>query len=98
MVVLEDLKIKNMTASAKGTAAVPGVNVRAKSGLNRSILEQGWGMFATLLDYKLTERGGMLHLVNPAHTSQICAACGSTHAGTRRLWTWRVGIGLPRKR
>jgi len=84
VVVLEDLKIKNMTASAKGTAAAPGKNVKAKAGLNRSILEQGWGMFATLLDYKLTERGGTLHLVNPAHTSQICAACGFTHAGNRK--------------
>jgi putative transposase len=57
-VVLEDLKISNMTRSAKGTIEAPGRNVKAKSGLNHSILAQGWGGFADLLDYKLTERGG----------------------------------------
>jgi putative transposase len=41
MVALEDLKISNMSKSAKGTADAPGRNVRAKSGLNKSILDQG---------------------------------------------------------
>ena len=42
MVVIEDLKIRNMTASARGTVAEPGRNVRQKAGLNRAILAQGW--------------------------------------------------------
>lgn len=37
----EDLRIRNMTRSAKGTGGKPGSNVRAKSGLNRAILAQG---------------------------------------------------------
>ena len=64
-VVMEDLKVANMTAGGRG-----------KRGLNRSILNQGWTQFAALLDYKLTERGGTLVLVNPAYTSQQCSECG----------------------
>jgi len=46
IVVLEDLKVKNMSASAKGNSECPGKNVKAKSGLNKAILDQGWSMFA----------------------------------------------------
>ena len=46
----EDLKIKNMTASAKGTVEEPGSRVAQKSGLNRSILDQGWGIFFNKLE------------------------------------------------
>jgi putative transposase len=45
-----------MTRSAKGAVDRPSANVKAKSRLNRSILDQGWGMFATMLNYKLAER------------------------------------------
>jgi len=72
-----------MTTTAKGTMEEPGRNVRQKAGLNRSILEQGWKMFATLLDYKLTEHGGHLASVNPACTSQTCSACGTTDRQSR---------------
>src|SRR5262245_8265221 len=54
---LEKLRVRNMTASAAGTVEEPGKNVAQKSGLNRSILDQGWGMFATFLSYKEQERG-----------------------------------------
>ena len=50
VIVREDLKIKNMTASAKGTAEEPGTHVKQKSGLNRAILDQGWGLFFAKLD------------------------------------------------
>lgn len=76
VVVLEDLNVKNMTASAKGTVEQPGQMVRQKAGLNRSILNQGWGIFETILAYKLEERGGRLIKVDPAYTSQTCSACG----------------------
>ncbi|MHB1478989.1 MAG: RNA-guided endonuclease InsQ/TnpB family protein [Acidithiobacillus ferrooxidans] len=66
VVVLEDLNAANMTASAKGTVETPGRNVRQKSGLHKSILDQGWGMLKRMLEYKLRWRGGMLLLVNPA--------------------------------
>lgn len=82
-VVLEDLKIANMTASAKGTVDEPGRKVRQKAGLNRSILNQGWFSFETILAYKLEERGGHLLKVNAAFTSQTCSACGSIDKGSR---------------
>ncbi|MGN6769775.1 MAG: RNA-guided endonuclease InsQ/TnpB family protein [Rhizobiaceae bacterium] len=83
IVVMEDLKIANMTASAKGTVDAPGRNVRQKAGLNRSILNQGWGSFATLLAYKLEERGGALVTVDPAYTSQSCSECGTVDSKSR---------------
>lgn len=84
VVVMEDLRITNMTASAKGTIEQPGRNVRQKAGLNRSILNQGWGSFATILGYKLEERGGTLVTVDPAYTSQSCSDCGTVDRESRK--------------
>lgn len=75
MIVMEDLKVKNMSKSAKGSIDNPGRNVKAKSGLNRAILDQGWGEFRRQLDYKLNWSGGELVLVSPHYTSQTCPAC-----------------------
>lgn len=75
IVVLEDLKVKNMSASAKGTAENPGNNVKAKAGLNRSILDQGWYEFRRQLEYKQEWAGGKLILVKPANTSLQCSVC-----------------------
>lgn len=83
-VALEALKLASMTRSAAGTAAQPGTGVAQKRGLNRSILAQGWGMFAAQLAYKLEERGGRLVYVNPAYTSQTCSACGVVDAESRK--------------
>lgn len=83
VVVLEDLRIKNMTASAKGTVDEPGRMVRQKAGLNRSILNQGWFSFETALAYKLEERGGYLCKVDPAYTSQTCSECGTVDRRSR---------------
>ena len=52
MIVIEDLKVKNMSKSAKGNIDQHGKNVKAKSALNKSILDQGWGMFVQMLEYK----------------------------------------------
>jgi len=82
-VVLEDLKIRNMTASAKGTVDQPGRMVRQKAGLNRSILNQGWFGFETILAYKVEEHGGYLCRVNPAYTSRTCSACGTVDRQSR---------------
>jgi putative transposase len=84
LVVIEDLKISNMSRSAKGTLAEPGTNVRAKSGLNRSILDQGWGEFRRQLDYKLAWNGGQLIAVPPQHTSQTCPSCGHVAKENRK--------------
>ena len=56
VIEIENSQIQNMTRSAKGAVDRPSTNVKAKSRLNRSILDQGWGMFATMLNYKLAER------------------------------------------
>jgi IS605 OrfB family transposase len=77
-VYVEELQIRNMSASARGSMEEPGRNVRAKSGLNKSILDQGWFEFRRQLDYKLFWKGGMLVEVNPRHTSQRCSCCGHT--------------------
>lgn len=84
LIAIEDLRIKNMSASAKGTAEAPGKRVAQKAGLNRSILDQGWFEFARQLEYKLAWRGGQLLRVPPAYTSQACACCGHVAAESRK--------------
>ncbi len=81
---IEDLKVRNMSASAQGDAASPGRNVKAKSGLNRSILDQGWSLWARMVEYKLQWRGGHLVKVPAAYTSQRCSACGHVHTENRK--------------
>lgn len=84
MIVIEDLKVSNMSKSAKGTAEQHGRNVRAKSGLNRSILDQGWYEMRRQLEYKQLWRGGQVLAVPPAYTSQRCACCGHTAKENRQ--------------
>ena len=83
MVAVEDLKVSNMSASAKGTAEQPGRNVRAKAGLNKAILDQGWFSFRRMLDYKLAWNGGWLIAVDPRNTSRECPACHHVDAANR---------------
>ena len=83
VVCIEDLQVSNMSASAKGTVEKPGKNVKQKSGLNRSILDQGWFEFRRQLDYKLQWAGGKLVLVPAHYTSQTCPSCGHTEAANR---------------
>jgi IS605 OrfB family transposase len=70
---VEDLKIKNMVRSARGTVEAPGRNVRAKAGLNRSIHAAGWGRLVTRLEDKAP---GRVQKIDPAYTSQTCNPCG----------------------
>ena len=79
-VAVENINTQNMTKSAKGTKEKPGRRVAQKSGLNRSITEQCWGLLVTLLAYKLA--GGVIR-VPAAYTSQRCPACGFTDALNR---------------
>lgn len=83
LVVVEKLEIKNMTRSSKGTVESPGLNVKAKSGLNRSILDVGWYEFKRQLKYKLEWKGGTLVEVDPRYTSQTCSVCGHVDALSR---------------
>ena len=80
----EDLKIKNMTASAKGTVEEPGSRVAQKSGLNRSILDQGWRIFFSKLDWKALRLGGHVHTVPPQNTSRTCPICGCVSKDNRK--------------
>ena len=84
MIVIEDLKVSNMSKSAKGTAERPGRNIRAKSGLNRSILDQGWYEMRRQLEYKQLWRGGQVLAIPPAYTSQRCVCCGHTAKENRQ--------------
>lgn len=76
MIYVEDLQVSNMSKSAKGTVEAPGTNVAQKSGLNRAILDQGWGEFRRQLDYKAQWQGGVLVAVPPHNTSRTCPCCG----------------------
>ena len=84
VVFVEDLQVRNMSQSAAGTAENPGTNVAAKSGLNKAILDQGWGEFRRQLDYKTAWNGGMLFAVPPQYTSQTCPCCGHVSADNRQ--------------
>jgi len=85
LIAIEDLAVKGMTASAAGTVDAPGRNVKAKSGLNRTILRNGWSMARSMLEYKAAWSGVMLVAVPPAYTSQACSACGHTAAENRKI-------------
>ena len=75
-IVIEDLQVRNMSRSASGTVMPPGRNTRAKAGLNRAILDQGWSEFRRQLEYKQTWCGGIVVAVDPRNTSRACPACG----------------------
>lgn len=84
MVCIEDLQVRNMSKSASGTKETPGRNVKAKSGLNKSILDQGWYEFRRQLEYKLAWNGGILVAVPPQNTSRTCPECGYVSAENRQ--------------
>jgi IS605 OrfB family transposase len=83
LVAIEDLNVKGMTASSRGTAEQPGRNVRQKAGLNRAILNKGWGQFHFALKWQAVNHGSRVVCVPPAYTSQTCSACGHIAAGSR---------------
>ena len=84
VVYMEDLQVSNMSKSAKGTVEQHGKNVKAKSGLNRSILDQSWSEFRRQLDYKLLWNGGYLVTVPPQNTSRRCPVCSHTDKENRK--------------
>jgi len=84
LVCIEDLQVSRMSSSVANTKENPGKRVRRKSALNRSILDQGWGLFRTQLEYKLGWNGGMLLVVPPHHTSQTCPHCKCVSKDNRK--------------
>jgi putative transposase len=93
LVCIEDLQVKNMSRSAKGNREQHGKRVKQKSGLNRAILDQGWGEFGRQLDYKVHWNGGMLLAVPPQHTSQTCPACGHVSKENRQTQAKFLCVG-----
>jgi putative transposase len=81
LIRLEDLRIKDMTRSAKGTVEVPGRNVGQKAGLNRAILAQGWGLLAQRIGHKA---GGRTEKVPAKYTSLRCSDCGWIDKNSRQ--------------
>jgi putative transposase len=83
-IMIEDLKVSHMSHSAKGTKEEPGKNVKQKSSLNRSILDQGWYEFRRQLEYKQEWQGGKVIAVPPKYTSQECLECHHTCKENRK--------------
>ncbi|HEY3956173.1 MAG TPA: RNA-guided endonuclease TnpB family protein [Streptosporangiaceae bacterium] len=81
LIRVEDLRIRNMTRSVRGTREQPGRNVRQKAGLNREIMRSGWGLLVRRLDEKAP---GRVERIPPAFTSQRCSACGHIAAESRK--------------
>jgi putative transposase len=87
LIVHEELQIENMTARPKpridGNGGYQPNGAAAKSGLNKSIHDAGWGIFLHVLSAKAESAGRQVIAVNPRHTSQRCAQCGHVAAGNR---------------
>lgn len=84
MIAIEDLQVRNMSKSAKGNSEQHGKMVKQKSGLNRSILDQGWSEFRRQLEYKSAWNGGFVIAVPPQYTSQTCPCCGHVSKDNRQ--------------
>ena len=83
-IAVENLAILNMVRGAKGTKGLPGKNVKQKTGLNRSQLDQAWGAFLLTLKSKAAEAGSVVVGVDPRNTSITCHRCMTTDAHSRR--------------
>ena len=84
MIAIEDLRVSNMSKSAKGNSEEHGKNVAAKSGLNKSILDQGWYEFRRQLEYKQLWNGGLVVPVPAQYTSQTCPCCSHVSKENRQ--------------
>ena len=88
IIVLEDLNTKGMTKRPAIKQDEQGRylknQAKAKAGLNKSILDQGWQQLEQFLSYKTQRAGKAYFKVSAHHTSQECAACGHTHPDNRR--------------
>jgi putative transposase len=84
LVCIEDLQVRNMSRSSKGNSEEHGNKVKQKSGLNRAILDQGWGEFRRQLGYKMTWQGGILLAVPPHNTCRTCPCCSHVSKDNRK--------------
>ena len=84
LIVVEDLKTKNMSKSSKGNEITHGKRVKQKSGLNRIILNASFYQFVAMIQYKTTMLNDKLFVkVDPQYTSQECSSCGNIDKGNR---------------
>ena len=83
-IAIEDLRVKNMVRSAKGTIEDPGKNVARKSGLNREIQSQAWSLFRKRLEDKANASAVIVVAIDPKHTSQTCSECKHCAAENRK--------------
>lgn len=97
-ILIEDLDVSKVSKSAKRTENQPGKNVKFKSYLNKSILDQGWYKFRMQLEYKSCWRGGIVVAINPRYTSQICSQCSAVSKDNRKTQSSFVctncGLGI----
>jgi transposase len=82
--IMEKLAVRAMSKSARGTVEEPRTNVAQKAGLNRAILDRGWGAFVGMLRYKVVPEGGRVLEVPAAYGSQTCSVCGGVSADSRQ--------------
>lgn len=79
VVAHEDLATKNMSARNKPKQGKNGEYLpngqSAKSGLNKSILDAGWGQFLSILEVKASRAGRLTVACTPTGTSQVCSGC-----------------------
>ena len=97
LVCIEDLQVRNMSSSAKGDAKSPGKNVRAKSGLNKAILDQGWGEFRRQLSYKMEWTGccwPCWHTTRAVHAPAATMYRKTIGKHKRSLCVWIVAIKI----
>lgn len=92
-------KKSNEIANQKDIVCVENLNMRAMSnkgfGNGKATLDNGYGMFLTLLEYKLAERGKYLVKVDKWYpSSQICSGCGSRHKLELQERIYRCSCGL----
>ena len=81
--MIEDLKVGDMTRTARGTVETPGTLVQKGANENRSLLDVSPRMIRTMLEYKAPWYGSRIVVVDPMETSQCCSACSTVNAASR---------------
>lgn len=79
-IVFEELHPANMSKRPKPKQGKDGTylpnGAAAKGGINKSIMDAGWGQFQQFCVYKAARAGREVLFVNPRYTSQLCSGCG----------------------